>query len=128
MYWKHVSRKEYWKHKQDITQHDLSMIATFQDVTLPYISLLIPAKNESAVIRHTIQNALQLDYPASRYEVVVITDARECKENEQMIDTIWKEVCIVKQQVLDGKNPDYESFTIANMGISNSFHLGYFDA
>ena len=38
------------------------------------ISILIPAYKEDAVIVHTVQEALQQDYPADRYEVSVIAD------------------------------------------------------
>ncbi len=41
---------------------------------LPYISLLIAAHNEQAVIRQRIQNALALDYPQKRIEVLIASD------------------------------------------------------
>jgi poly-beta-1,6-N-acetyl-D-glucosamine synthase len=40
----------------------------------PFVSLLIPAYNEIRVIREKIRNSLQLDYPADRLEVVVVSD------------------------------------------------------
>jgi biofilm PGA synthesis N-glycosyltransferase PgaC len=41
---------------------------------LPTVSLLIPAHNESRVIERKIRNALALDYPADRLEIVVASD------------------------------------------------------
>ena len=41
---------------------------------LPTVSLLIAAYNEQDVIGPRIENALQLDYPASRFEVVIASD------------------------------------------------------
>ena len=41
---------------------------------LPSVSLLIPAYNESRVIERKIRNALALDYPADRLEIVVASD------------------------------------------------------
>ena len=41
---------------------------------LPSVSLLIPAYNESRVVDRKIRNALELDYPAERLEVVVASD------------------------------------------------------
>ncbi|HUJ51177.1 MAG TPA: glycosyltransferase family 2 protein [Bryobacteraceae bacterium] len=40
----------------------------------PSVSLLIPAYNESRVIERKIQNALALDYPEERLEIVVASD------------------------------------------------------
>ena len=40
----------------------------------PFISILIPAYNEAAMIAHKIQSCLDLDYPPSRMEIVVACD------------------------------------------------------
>jgi cellulose synthase/poly-beta-1,6-N-acetylglucosamine synthase-like glycosyltransferase len=40
----------------------------------PPVAVLIPAHNEGKVIRHTLEAMLAFDYPADRYEVVVIND------------------------------------------------------
>jgi 1,2-diacylglycerol 3-beta-glucosyltransferase len=41
---------------------------------LPFVSLLVAAKNEEAVIRNLVKMLCTLDYPTSRYEVWVIDD------------------------------------------------------
>ena len=41
---------------------------------LPPVAVLIPAHNEGKVIRGTLEAMLALDYPAGRYQVVVIND------------------------------------------------------
>src|SRR5687767_1582945 len=41
---------------------------------LPSLSLLIAAYNEEDVIEERIQNALEMDYPADRLEIVVASD------------------------------------------------------
>src|SRR5688500_9814515 len=45
-----------------------------QDTALPFVSLLIAAHNEEAVIGDRIQNLLAMDYPADRFEIVVASD------------------------------------------------------
>ena len=40
----------------------------------PFVSVLIPAYNEGAVIEQKIRNTLALDYPAERLEIVVASD------------------------------------------------------
>ncbi|OLB10718.1 MAG: hypothetical protein AUH07_10575 [Gemmatimonadetes bacterium 13_2_20CM_70_9] len=41
----------------------------------PRISILLPAYNEEAVIRDTLENLLRLDYPAERRQILVVSDA-----------------------------------------------------
>jgi len=41
----------------------------------PRISILLPAYNEEAVIRDTLENLLRLDYPADRRQILVVSDA-----------------------------------------------------
>jgi len=38
----------------------------------PFVTVMIPAHNEESVIEHTVENILQMDYPA--YEIIVIDD------------------------------------------------------
>lgn len=40
----------------------------------PFVSVLVPAHNESAVVCRTAEALLGLDYPADRYEIIVIND------------------------------------------------------
>src|SRR5216117_1144902 len=41
----------------------------------PRISIVLPAYNEEAVIRDTLENLLRLDYPADRRQIRVVSDA-----------------------------------------------------
>ena len=41
----------------------------------PYVSLMVAAKNEEAVVRSLVQDLCKLDYPASRYDFWLIDDA-----------------------------------------------------
>ncbi len=49
----------------------------WQDVTL-----LVSVYNEEGVIREKIENALALDYPEDRYEIVVVSDGSTDKTNQ----------------------------------------------
>ena len=42
---------------------------------LPQVTVLIPAYNEAACIAATIQNKLDQDYPATRLQIIVVSDA-----------------------------------------------------
>src|SRR5262245_28134456 len=52
------------------------------DKDLPTISLLIAAYNEEAEIGRRIENALETDYPADKYEIVVASDGSSDRTNE----------------------------------------------
>ena len=41
---------------------------------LPTVTLIIPAHDEAEVIVHRVENALALDYPRDRFEVIVASD------------------------------------------------------
>lgn len=44
------------------------------DADLPFVSLIVAAHDEEPVIAGKVRNALALDYPASRFEVIVCSD------------------------------------------------------
>ncbi len=49
---------------------------------LPSVSLIVPAYNEEAVIEGKLENALALDYPRERLEIVVTSDASSDRTHE----------------------------------------------
>lgn len=52
------------------------------DEDLPTVSLLIAALNEESVIRERLENALALDYPADKLEIVIASDGSVDKTAE----------------------------------------------
>ncbi len=50
-------------------QQDLEMLGDW-----PYVSLLVAAKNEEAVIGNLVKNLCSLEYPEDRYEVWIVDD------------------------------------------------------
>nr|WP_089120613.1 glycosyltransferase family 2 protein [Secundilactobacillus pentosiphilus] len=41
---------------------------------VPFVSILVPAHNEGKVLQKTVSALLEFDYPAQRYELIVIND------------------------------------------------------
>ncbi len=56
--------------------------AAADDAQLPQLSLLIAAYNESSVIGERIENALAMDYPRDKLEIVVASDGSSDGTNE----------------------------------------------
>ena len=52
------------------------------DAELPRVSLLIAAYNEASVIRERVENALAMDYPREKLEIVVASDGSSDGTNE----------------------------------------------
>ncbi len=52
----------------------------------PFVSVMVPAHNESAVIRRTVQALLNFDYPKDRYEIIVINDNSTDNSAEVLAD------------------------------------------
>jgi cellulose synthase/poly-beta-1,6-N-acetylglucosamine synthase-like glycosyltransferase len=50
-------------------------VAPADGAPLPYITITIPVYNEAAVIAATLEAVLEIDYPAGRRQIVVISDA-----------------------------------------------------
>jgi cellulose synthase/poly-beta-1,6-N-acetylglucosamine synthase-like glycosyltransferase len=72
------------------------------DVT-PRLSLLISAYNEAAVIRHKLENALSLDYPADQLEIVVVSDASDDGTDEIVREFAGRGVKLLRQSARRGK-------------------------
>mgnify|MGYP003947172407 CR=1 FL=1 len=51
------------------------------DSELPLVSLLIAAYNEESVIGERLRNALALDYPADKLEIVIASDGSSDRTN-----------------------------------------------
>ncbi|HLT46859.1 MAG TPA: glycosyltransferase [Rubricoccaceae bacterium] len=45
--------------------------------TLPFVSVIVPARDEAAVIARCLDTVLACDYPAERFEVIVVDDLSE---------------------------------------------------
>jgi len=56
-------------------------------VTLPFVSILIPVRNEAVFIKRSLSAALAQDYPSERIEVLVI-DAKSTDGTGKIVGEI----------------------------------------
>ncbi len=68
----------------------------------PSISVLIAAFNESAVIRQKLQNTLELEYPADRLEVIVVSDCSD-DDTDEIVRSFGPRVKLVRLAERSGK-------------------------
>ena len=54
---------------------------------LPFISVIVPVRNEERCIRHTLEQLLAQDYPADRFEVLV-ADGRSADATRAVVSLV----------------------------------------
>ena len=77
--------------------------AELADDQLPFVSVLIAAYNEDAVIGDRIANALQLDYPESKLEIVIASDGSTDQTNAIVSGSADSRVRLVAYPLRQGK-------------------------
>ncbi|OUR71075.1 hypothetical protein A9Q78_10670 [Methylophaga sp. 41_12_T18] len=84
------------RHHIDVAKPTLKEVQKLADnkgEELPFIIIMVPAKDESRVIANTIIRLAQIDYPTERYAVAIITDEREKSDNGSLttieIASVW---------------------------------------
>lgn len=75
--WKNYSDKKYWNRRLTLRANDLRDTAAALGREIPFMSVLVPARNESLVIENTVRHLVKLNYPPESLEIVVMTDEKE---------------------------------------------------
>ncbi len=78
--WKHYSEKKYWNKRPNLSKKALENAAHKLGKKVPFISILVPARDESMVIGNTLRHLAALEYPQKSYEILVVTDEKEIFE------------------------------------------------
>lgn len=68
---------------------------TFLNNPHPFVSLIIPARNEAKVLARLIQSLSEVDYPSEKYEVIVVNDNSEDK-SEEVLEGLKKKYSFLK--------------------------------
>lgn len=84
----------------------------------PFVSIMVPAHNEGIVIEKTVRSLLSLDYPAERYEVIIIND-NSSDNSAQILKRIQDEKPAVTLKVI---NTDAVT---GGKGKSNALNIGF---
>ncbi len=86
--------------------------------TYPFVSVMVPAHNESAVLRRTVEALLNFDYPRDRYEIIVINDNSTDNTAQVLADLQKKH----PDRLLAVINTDK---VVGGKGKSNALNIGY---
>ena len=71
--------------------------------TVPRVTIIIPAFNEAACIRSTLENKLALDYPADHLELLVVSDASTDDTEAIVQEYAGPRVHLIRQDQRQGK-------------------------
>ena len=74
-----------------------------KDAIRPSVSLLISCYNEEAIIRQKLENALQLNYPAGKMQIVVISDGSTDRTDDIVAEFQQSGIRLVRQEGRLGK-------------------------
>jgi cellulose synthase/poly-beta-1,6-N-acetylglucosamine synthase-like glycosyltransferase len=88
--------------------------AEFADFPFPSVTLLVSAFNEGEVIAAKLENALAMDYPRDRLEIIVISDSSDDGTDEIVQRYSPSGVRLVRQQPRMGKSAGL------NLGVSEA--------
>lgn len=83
----------------------------------PFVSVMVPAHNESTVIARTVRALLNFDYPVDKYEVIIIND-NSSDNTHQMLEEVQKEMPDRQLIVVSTDN------IIGGKGKSNALNIG----
>lgn len=83
----------------------------------PFVSVMVPAHNESAVIARTVRALLSFDYPVDKYEVIIIND-NSSDNTHQMLEDVQKEMPDRQLIVVSTDN------IVGGKGKSNALNIG----
>lgn len=84
----------------------------------PFVSIMVPAHNESIVIRRTVKALLNFDYPEDRYEVIVIND-NSSDDTKEVLQDIQRQNSTRRFIVINTDN------VIGGKGKSNALNIGF---
>jgi cellulose synthase/poly-beta-1,6-N-acetylglucosamine synthase-like glycosyltransferase len=77
---------------------------TFPEQPFPFVTLLISAYNESAVIGQKLVNSLSLDYPSKLLQIIVVSDCSDDGTDEIVQTFASKGIQLVRQMERRGKS------------------------
>lgn len=101
--WREYTRKNFWQQRPVVTGAGIEDLCRRLRRPVPYVSILVPARNEADVIENTVRHISALDYPKERFEILVATDEKE----SQRARTVRKRVVSRLRRAIESRySPD----------------------
>jgi cellulose synthase/poly-beta-1,6-N-acetylglucosamine synthase-like glycosyltransferase len=104
--WRKQSWMKHWRSKVVITFDQVKSMARSQGKSLPFFAVMVPARDESKVIRRTIENLLETAYPKELYQIIIVTDEKERLGREADRSRITSQLLQVLAGELEGQIAD----------------------
>jgi cellulose synthase/poly-beta-1,6-N-acetylglucosamine synthase-like glycosyltransferase len=82
--WKRYADKRYYLQRPSgLSEEKIAAMAHAEGQETPRFSIFVPARNEADVIEKTIEHLSHLRYSPDHYEILAVTDEKECQAAEQ---------------------------------------------
>lgn len=104
-WWRRLAWRDHFGPRPLLTIGSVEALARGSGRELPRFTIVVPARNEAAVIGKTLDHLSRLDYPASHYEVLVVTDGKEPLEAGASRRAAVAEVMAVLSRPAAGPEP-----------------------
>ncbi len=75
--WRRYTQKNFWQKRPVLSPQVIDDLCAAMGRETPYVSILVPARNEADVIENTVRHISGLQYPKDRFEILVATDEKE---------------------------------------------------
>lgn len=82
-WWKRYSENNFWKRRPELSLQGVKDLARQVGRELPFVSVMVPARNEADVIERTIDHLARMEYPKDRFEIVIVTDDKELMARDE---------------------------------------------
>jgi cellulose synthase/poly-beta-1,6-N-acetylglucosamine synthase-like glycosyltransferase len=75
--WKRYAERNFWHQRPSLSMALLERLACERGRELPYLTIVVPARNEAEVIGRTIEHMTSLTYGPGRWGLLIVTDEKE---------------------------------------------------
>ena len=86
--WKRYAEGRYWLRRPQLDLKTLQQRAHESGKDIPFLTLVVPARDEALVIRRTVEHMLRLRYPPGRWQLLVVTDEKERLARHEHVDQL----------------------------------------
>ncbi len=115
--WKVYSERKYWNRRPLLTPGSITETASCLARPVPFISVMVPARNESTVIENTIDHLLSLRYPQGSFEIVVVTDEKEVldaqEERRELAELSARVLSGSRERIPSGREEHFRSVILS---------------
>jgi cellulose synthase/poly-beta-1,6-N-acetylglucosamine synthase-like glycosyltransferase len=119
-WWKFTAERKHWQRRPPLDLERLAAASAAAAHPVPRFTVLVPARNEADVIAATVEHLLKLEYPADKFELLVVTDAKEERAAREDLPQL---VATVHRHLRAGRVPAEAGDRVRDLSLAALIHL-----